>query len=276
MQKVLDSLFEISFRLAYAFEPEGLLDSSKNLRVLWVRALLNSAGQLQDDVALQLLPRASRWIVSPPYTPIWGPAMEKLQWIRQRTEFIDGVLEGFLAAAPAGEPVQCVLIGAGYDTRALRFRRKDLQFFEVDLPSVLPIKRAMSTRYLEEQAAPTAGPRPAELGADLNEAAGQVLSRLEPLGFDRSKPTLVVCEAVLFYLSPPAKQKLLAEWAALLSEAPAPTAVVLADNLAPLLRSPQRADADAFFGGVGLRLLQHDTLWGGAIQFVHAVADEAQ
>ena len=99
--------------------------------------------------------------------------MEKLQWIRQRTEFIDGVLEGFLAAAPAGEPVQCVLIGAGYDTRALRFRRKDLQFFEVDLPSVLPIKRAMSTRYLEEQAAPTAGPRPAELGADLNEAAGQ-------------------------------------------------------------------------------------------------------
>ena len=71
VQKVLDSLFEISFRLAYAFEPEGLLDSSKNLRVLWVRALLNSAGQLQDDVALQLLPRASRWIVSPPYTPIW-------------------------------------------------------------------------------------------------------------------------------------------------------------------------------------------------------------
>ena len=47
-----------------------------------------------------------------------GPAMEKLQWIRQRTEFIAGVLEGFLAAAPAGEPVQCVLIGAGYDTRA--------------------------------------------------------------------------------------------------------------------------------------------------------------
>jgi len=39
--------------------------------VLWVRALLNSAGQLQDDVALQLLPRASRWIVSPPCTPIW-------------------------------------------------------------------------------------------------------------------------------------------------------------------------------------------------------------
>ena len=71
MQKVLDSLFEIGFRLAYAFEPEGLLDSSKNLRVLWVRALLNSAGQLQDDVALQLLPRASRWIVSPPCTPIW-------------------------------------------------------------------------------------------------------------------------------------------------------------------------------------------------------------
>jgi len=272
IQKLLDSLFEVGFRLLYAFEPEGMLDSSKNLRVLWVRALLNSAGELKDDVALQLLPRASRWIVSPPFAPIWAPAMEKLDWIRKRTEFIDRVLDDFLAAAPLGQPLQCVLIGAGYDTRALRFRRTGLAFFEVDLPAVLPIKRAMSERYLQEQGEVTAA-QPVELGADLNEAAGEVLARLAPLGFDRGKPTLVVCEAVLFYLSPPAKQKLIAEWAALLAEAPRPTAIVMTDNFAPFLRSPQRADAEEYFGSAGLRLLQHDTIWGGAIQFVHAVAD---
>lgn len=232
------------------------------------QALLASSGQLNDDVAYELLPSATRWVVSPVVAPLWTPALEKLQWIRQRTEFIDKQLDGFLDALPAGSNAQCVLVGAGYDTRALRYARDGLSFYEVDLPAVLPIKRAMADKFLGER--PLPGGRSKELPCDLNEGAGQVLERLAPLGFDREAPTLLVCEAVLFYLSPPAKAKLLQEFSDLLAAAPPPSSLVLTDNLAPFLRSPQRADAETYLDGVGLRLLNHDTLWGGAIQFVHA------
>ena len=290
LQQALDSAFEVGFRLLYAFEPDGMLDSSKNLRVLWVRALLASCGQLKDDVAYELLPSATRWVVGDAVAQLWpSSVLDKLQWIRQRTEFIDAEVDAFLAAcmpasaddvgsasggagdAPAR--AQCVLLGSGYDTRALRYARPGLSFFEVDLPDVLPIKRAMADGYYEGRATgASAPPRPQALACDLNEGAGQVLARLEPLGFRRDLPTLVVCEAVLFYLSPPAKSKLLAECAELFAAAPSPSSLVLTDNLAPFLRSPQRDAAAGYLDGVGLRLLRHDSLWGGAIQFVHADA----
>ena len=50
-QKVVDAIFEAAFPLLYAFEDGGMLDSEKNLRVLWVRALLAAAGELNDDRA---------------------------------------------------------------------------------------------------------------------------------------------------------------------------------------------------------------------------------
>ena len=66
--------------LADAFEPDGMLDSEKNLRVLWVRALLAAAGELNDDVAAELLPSASRWVVGAPLAKtIWTPVLPKLE-----------------------------------------------------------------------------------------------------------------------------------------------------------------------------------------------------
>ena len=129
-QKLVDGLFEAVFPLLYAFEPDGMLDSEKNLRVLWVRALLAAAGELKDDVASELLPSASRWLVSAPLArTVWAPALPKLEWIKQRTEFIDETLDSFLAANAGASP-QVVLIGAGYDTRALRYRSSAARFFE--------------------------------------------------------------------------------------------------------------------------------------------------
>ena len=135
------------------------------------------------------------------------------------------------------------------------------------------------------------------------------------------RPTLVVFEAVLFYLSPPAKAALLREAAALLAEGrrdaprctremyrdlaemPLPphtrvhdtsttrptrpptipaaghpaSELALTDNLAPFLRSADRKDADDYFGGsLGLQLRQHETLWGGAIQFARAGAKSGE
>lgn len=71
-QKLLDQVFEGAFKLLYAFEPDGMLDSSKNLRVLWVRALLAASGELDDDVAKELLPSSTRWCVSPLVAPLWS------------------------------------------------------------------------------------------------------------------------------------------------------------------------------------------------------------
>ncbi len=278
-QQAVDGLFEAAFPLLYAFEPDGMLDSEKNLRVLWVRALLAAAGKLDDDVAAELLPSASRWLVSAPLArSIWAPVMPKLDWVRQRTSFIDDAVDGFVSSLPAGAPAQVVLLGSGYDTRALRYRDAAggaLSFFEVDLPNVITVKRSMAQKYLGGAAGGDAFARTVygeqALGVDLNKAAGSVFEQLGARGLSASVRTLVVCEAVLFYLSPPAKRALLAEAAACVGGA-AGSSLVLTDNLAPYVRSPARDDAAAFLSQVGLKLTLHDSLWGGAIQFVRAEA----
>jgi len=295
-EQLVDKIFETVFPLLYAFEPEGMLDSEKNLRVLWVRALLAAAGELEDDVAAELLPSATRWVVSAPLArTLWAPVLPKLAWIKQRTQFIDAALDDFLAKTAATTPlerVQVVLIGSGYDTRALRYREAGARFFEVDLPSVLPIKEAMARRYLSSMArreaaasdeadgadaadaaaATSVGGMGRALGLDLNKATMAppgVVAQLEALGLDRRQPTLVVSEAVLFYLSPPAKRALLQDVGTVMT-ANAASALVLTDNLAPFVRGPMRQAADAFLSPLGLTVREHDTLWGGAIQFIRA------
>ena len=264
---------------ADAFEPDGMLDSEKNLRVLWVRALLAAAGELDDPVASKLLPSASRWIVGEPLArSLWQPALPKLEWIKQRTEFIDETLDAFLAAA-AGERPQVVLIGSGYDTRALRYLNSEATFYEVDLPSVLPVKEGMAQKYLAGEggaaaaaAGSTVGAQGRALGVDLNKATMAppgVFAQLEGMGLEKARPTLVVSEAVCFYLSPPAKRALLADAGAFVGGNQR-SRLVLTDNLAPFVRSPKADDARAFLSPLGLGLTEHDSLWGGAIQFIKA------
>lgn len=275
-QKLVDGIFETVFPLLYAFEPDGMLDSEKNLRVLWVRALLAAAGELDDVVANELLPSATRWLVGPPLArTLWTPVLPKLEWIQQRTAFIDRALDNFLEEHGSGDGgCQVVLLGAGYDTRALRYRSSGATFFEVDLPSVLPIKEAMAERYLSGQAGSdqSVGKAGRALGVDLNKATMAppgVFAQLEALGLDRSRPTLIVSEAVLFYLSPPAKRALLADAGSFVG-GNAGSSLVLTDNLAPFVRSPNSEDAANFLMPLGLTLTEHDSLWGGAIQFVEA------
>lgn len=45
---------------------------------------------------------------------------------------------------------------------------------------------------------------------------------------------------------------------------------MLTDNLAPFVRGPRKEDTAGFLAPLGLNLKEHDTLWGGAIQFVRA------
>jgi len=139
------------------------------------------------------------------------------------------------------------------------------------------VKEAMAKRYLASKAGEPAGASFAKgtLGVDLNRATMAppgVFAQLEGLGLSRDEPTLIVSEAVLFYLSPPAKQALLADAAAFVGTVDG-SQLVLTDNLAPFVRSPKKDDAAAFLTPMGLSLREHDTLWGGAIQFIKAESD---
>ncbi len=71
--------------------------------------------------------------------PMWWPLFSGA-WRRRiaaRTPFFDDVT---LAAIDAGV-TQVVILGAGYDGRALRFAHPNVRFFEVDHPATQEDKR---------------------------------------------------------------------------------------------------------------------------------------
>jgi methyltransferase (TIGR00027 family) len=105
-----------------------------------------------------------------------------------RTRFFD---ERVLAALSAGVR-QVVILGAGYDDRALRFRTPGVRFFELDHPATQADKR----RILDD------------LRADLTDVAyapadftvDDVAAALADAGHDADAATLFLVEGLLIYL----------------------------------------------------------------------------
>lgn len=219
----VEAFFEKAWPVLYAFDSDARVrDGSKNLRVLWTRALLSGLGRIDDPVAYDLLPRGTRRIVGPVAARVlWGsppasPAVEKLDWIVDRTNFIDTQLGAFLEETAGSERRQVIVLGAGYDTRSIRFGRDGLEFFEVDLPDISSAKESMLKRYFSDRQDGDVAAGPTHVGFDLNEIATQKRSLVERLAedglaLDESVPTMVICEAVLFYLMPEAAQGLVKE-----------------------------------------------------------------
>ena len=120
-----------------------------------------------------------------------------------RTRFFD---QAVLDALGAGID-QVVIVGAGYDDRALRFRAPGVTFFELDHPATQADKR----RRLRGR---DGGPVLAAL--DLRSGgAGRVLAAA---GHVAGRPSLFVCEGLLVYLDREAIERLLRELAARASE----------------------------------------------------------
>jgi methyltransferase (TIGR00027 family) len=117
-----------------------------------------------------------------------------------RTVFFD---ERVLAAISAGIP-QIVIVGAGYDDRALRFRSPGVRFFELDHPATQADKAA---RLRAMGVGPGSG-GPALAPADFRH--DDVALTLETGGHDAAQPTLFVCEGLLVYLDQPTCIRLLA------------------------------------------------------------------
>ena len=87
-------------------------DTCVNLSVLWWKAI---AG---DSTAYDLLPSATRWLVSPALRRLYPPLHH--QSVAMRTAYLDALLVDALRPATAGERVRVVVLGAGFDTRFFR------------------------------------------------------------------------------------------------------------------------------------------------------------
>jgi methyltransferase (TIGR00027 family) len=103
-----------------------------------------------------------------------------------RTRFFDAAV---LDALGRGID-QVVIVGAGYDDRALRFRSPGVRFFELDQPATQADKR----RRVERLDAGGLVFVAADFGRD------SVADLLAAAGHDRSRPTLFVCEGLVIYL----------------------------------------------------------------------------
>ena len=133
-------------------------------------------------------------------TPVLGHMQASLE---ARTIFFDGhVVEAISAGVR-----QIVILGAGYDDRALRFRTAGVRFFEVDHPNTQQDKLARLAKLpgIANTEAGLAGP--VLVAADfLVDALPDVLAAA---GHDRAAATLFLCEGLLVYLDEPATVGLL-------------------------------------------------------------------
>jgi len=277
LAQVLDTIVDVAFALLYLGDSNTIRDSSKNLRVLWTRALLHSLEKIEDPVAEQLLPRRTRWVVGKLFANlVWKntPVVDKLDWIVNRTKFIDSQLNEFLEETKESDdvPRQIILLGGGYDTRSLRYQlgTSNIQFYEVDLESVTNAKRRITESYSQSNNILA----PKHIALDLNEILTKdkkIVSELQMQGFQKGNPTMLVCEAVLFYLIPGAVQKLTKELFELNADR-----YCFTDNLAkvgvapgPPVPSPKEKCED-WLQNNGKELVAHEAIWGGAIHFVGA------
>jgi methyltransferase (TIGR00027 family) len=148
-----------------------------------------------------------------------GIGFEPPAWLRPGIEARTRFMDEQVMAAIGGGIRQVVILGAGLDDRALRFRTTGVRFFELDHP----VTQADKADRLRGLGAGQAGPTLAacdfrsDAVADVLAAAGHVATL----------PTLFLCEGLLVYLDGPGCLHLLAGAAAA-----AATGSVLAATLA--------------------------------------------
>jgi len=127
-----------------------------------------------------------------------APAADQGPSIAARTRFFDGQV---LAAICAGVR-QIVILGSGYDDRALRFRSPGVTFFELDHSGTQADKRARLHAILAEDesaGSPAAGEHaPVLAAADFT--SDDVAVVLAGAGHDPGLSTLFLCEGLLVYL----------------------------------------------------------------------------
>jgi methyltransferase (TIGR00027 family) len=150
------------------------------------RAVLTAMGVLDDPFAHGMLTPSMEAIVRlvrrwpAPFrarsVTLAGFAARVLWFDAQVTDALDAGIE------------QVAVIGAGYDSRAWRFQRHGVQFFELD---------HRATQQDKMRRAPGPGPIYVEADLTTEDAAEALLAQ----GLDASRPALFVVEGLTMYLS---------------------------------------------------------------------------
>src|SRR6516165_9826539 len=154
--------------------------------VLVERALLTEMGVVSDPVARTMVSapwNGFMWVVRywPTARKPWSVARAGLA---ARTLWHDAQVTWALDAGIE----QIAVIGAGYDSRAWRFARPGVQFYELDHPT---------TQRDKVRRAPAGDPTFVE--ADL--CAHSAAQALRDHGLDGSRPALFILEGLTMYLS---------------------------------------------------------------------------
>jgi methyltransferase (TIGR00027 family) len=149
----------------------------------WLQTMERAARQ-QPGLARRLLLRG-------------GPATRTVFYMQLRTRFIDDQLALFTRAHLG---TQVVLLGAGYDCRALRLEHElgGAVFYEVDHPATQAIKRHVLAGV---GGTPLSRFVPWDFE---NQPMTALTDALAALGHDASRPTVTIWEGVTMYLHPPA------------------------------------------------------------------------
>lgn len=149
-----------------------------------------------DHLAEAILPIPARLLLG--IAPLRKLFMQKLiplgiyEYVLARTKVMD---EAFLEALREGYP-QIVLLGAGFDTRALRFASQNLgtQIFELDLPTIQEPKIDIFRKR--------GWTIPPELTfAPINFDREDIYTALAKAGFQNGQRTLFLWEGMSMYLS---------------------------------------------------------------------------
>lgn len=149
------------------------------------RAVLADMGVLADPFA--------RGMLTPSMAAIFRVVQHWPYRVRARSVTLAGLaarvlwFDAQVAKALDAGIKQIAVIGAGYDSRAWRFRRDGVRFFELDHGA---------TQQDKAQRAPGPGPTYVEADLTTQGAAEALLER----GLDASRPALFVVEGVTMYL----------------------------------------------------------------------------
>ena len=148
---------------------------------LWARALATQRRALiHDPAAVDLVERLGYDFESK-----LGHARSMMPMLEVRAARFDEAVREFVDKHPNGAVVE---LGCGLDTRWERCNGDRVDWFDLDLPAVMQLRR----RYFQD------GGRRTMLAASLQDTAWH--DRLGP----RERPFLFVAEAVLYYLEPDA------------------------------------------------------------------------
>jgi O-methyltransferase involved in polyketide biosynthesis len=187
-----------SLKLLHAWDKLKPPNSSLSLPIIWWKALMrNPAAAWSYD----LLPSSTRWVAK---LKAFFPPLHHSN-IELRTVFLDNRTAA--AAMAASGKIRLVVLGAGYDSRSLRFLENGLveEAFELDLDQVITAKNVLLSSQRFKDRRPNCR-LPKTVAVDLNDIENTrkvltcLLKESSDNGSNQNTFTIFLLEGILVHL----------------------------------------------------------------------------